>query len=165
MEKLPYSTYPVRCIITGPSECCKSVFLTNLILIGISEDDQIYIYSPSPHQDSYQKLNKCFRNYIPIHIIPSIHNEGDIDIVIDEIVNNKDFEKSDTWKETNESLKELKFPQEYENSSICILDDLIEKEKNDPKVQAMFKLSRHNQFALFITNQDFSELPETYRSV
>ena len=30
MEKFPYPTHPVRCIITGPSECGKSVFLTNL---------------------------------------------------------------------------------------------------------------------------------------
>ena len=32
MEKFPYPTHPVRCISTGPSECCNSVFLTNLIL-------------------------------------------------------------------------------------------------------------------------------------
>ena len=32
MEKFPYPTNPVRCIITGPSESGKSVILTNLIL-------------------------------------------------------------------------------------------------------------------------------------
>ena len=75
-----------------PSECGKSVFLTNLILNFINEYDKIYIYSPSVHQDLYQKLIKCFNNYIPIHIIPNILNQADIDIVIDEIGNNKDFE-------------------------------------------------------------------------
>ena len=56
----------------------------------------MYIYSPSLHQDSYQKLIKCFNNYIPIHIIPNILNEQDIDLVFAELVKNKFFEKSDT---------------------------------------------------------------------
>ena len=139
MEKILYPYHPVRCIITGPSECGKSVFLTNLILNIINEYDKIYIYSPSLHQNLYQKLIKCFSNYIPIQIIPNILNESDIDIVIGEIVNNKDFEKSDTEKETYESIEELKFPQEYDVGGILILDDLNEKEMNDPRVQPMFK--------------------------
>ena len=96
MEKLLHPTHPIRCIITGPSECGKSVFLTNLLLNIINEYDKIYIYSPSLHQDLYQKFIKCFSNFIPIHIIPNILNEVDFDIVIDELVNNKDFENSDT---------------------------------------------------------------------
>ena len=124
MEKFLYPKHPVRCIITGPSECGKSVFLTNLVLNIFKEYDKIYIYSPSLHQDFYQKLIKCFTNCIPIHIIPNILNEEDIDIVIEEKINNKDFEKFDTEIETYESIEELKFPQEYENNSIIILDDL-----------------------------------------
>ena len=69
MEKLLYPSHLVRCIITGPSKCGKSVFLTNLISNIINEYDKIYIYSPSLHQDLYQKLIKCFRNFIPIHLI------------------------------------------------------------------------------------------------
>ena len=45
--------------------------------------------------------------------------------------NIKDFEKSDTEIETYESIEELKFPQEYEDSGITILDGLNEKETND----------------------------------
>ena len=100
MEKILYPTHPVRCIITGPSECGKSVFLTNLILNIINEYDKIYICSPSLHQDLYRKKNKCFTNYIPVHIMPKVLNEEDIDLVTEEIVNNKDFEKSDTEIET-----------------------------------------------------------------
>ena len=55
MDKFLYPTHPVRCIITGPSECGKSVFLTNLIVIIITEFDKIYIYSPSLHQDLNHK--------------------------------------------------------------------------------------------------------------
>ena len=69
-EKFLYPNHPVRCIITGPSNVGKSVFLTNLILNIINEYDKIYIYSPSLHQDLYQKLIKCFSNYIPIKITP-----------------------------------------------------------------------------------------------
>ena len=158
--KYLYPNHPVRCIITGPSECGKSVFLTNLILNIINEYDKIYIYSLGLHQELYQKLIKCFNNYIPIHIIPNILNEEDIDVVIEDKVNNKDFQKSDTEIETYESIEELKFPQEYEYGGIIILDDLNEKEMNDPRVQAMFKRSRHNNSSIFIISQDYYELPK-----
>ena len=123
MEKILYPSHPVRCIITGPSNVGKSVFLTNLKLKKINEYDKIYIYSPSLHQDLYQKIIKCFSIYIPIHIIPIILNVEDIDIVIEEVINNKDFEKSNTEIETYESIEDLKFPQDYENNSIILLDD------------------------------------------
>ena len=88
------------------------MFLTNLILNIINEDDKIYINSPSLHQDVYQKIIKRFSNYIPIHIIQNFLNEEDIDIVIAEIVENKDFEKSDTEIETYESIEELHYLQD-----------------------------------------------------
>ena len=160
MDKILYPTHPIRCIITGPSNVGKTYFLTNIILNIINEYDKIYIYSPSLHQDLYQKLIKCFSNYIPIHIIPNILNEEDIDVVIEEIVNNKDFEKSDTEIQTYESIEELKFPQEYIDRGIIILDDLNEKEMNDPRIQAIFKRSRHNNLSIFIISQDYYELPK-----
>ena len=158
MEKKFYPNHPVRCIITGPSSSGKSVFLTNLILNIINEYDKIYIYSPSVHQDLYQKIIKCFSNYIPIHIITNILNEEDIDVVIEELVDNKDLEKSNTEIETFDNIEELKFPQDYENNIIIILDDLKKKEMDDPRVQAMFKRSRHNNLSIFIINQDYYEL-------
>ena len=158
MEKVLYPFHPCRVIITGPSECGKSYFLTNLCLNIINEHDKIYIYSPSLHQELYQKLIKCFSNYIPIHKIPNILNEEDIDIVIEEIVNNKDFEKSDIEIETFDNIEELKYPQEYEKNSVIILDDLNQKEMDDPRVQAMFKRSRHNNLSIFILSQFYFEL-------
>ena len=150
-----YPNHPVRCIITGLSDCGKSVFLTNLILKIINQYNKIYIYSPSLHQDLYQKLIKCISNYIRNHIIPSFLNEEDIDIVIiDEIDKNKDFEKSDTELETYESIEELKFPQENDDGGIIILDDLNEKEMVDPRAQAVFKRSRQNKLSIFIISQD-----------
>ena len=111
MEKFLYPTHPVRCILTGPSNVGKSVLLTTLILNTINEYDKIYIYSPSLHEDLYQRLNKWFSNYIPINIIPNILNEEDIDIVIEEIVDNKDFQKPKTEIETFDNIKERRFPQ------------------------------------------------------
>ena len=55
----------------------------------------------------------------------------------------------------------MKFPQEYEDVGIIILDDLNEKEKNDPRVQVMFKRSEHNNFSsTFIISQDYYEIPK-----
>ena len=51
MEKILYPLHPARVIITGHSECGKSVFLTNLVSIIIYEYDKIIIYSRSLHQD------------------------------------------------------------------------------------------------------------------
>ena len=83
IDKYLYPTHPVRCLITGPSECGESVFLTNLILNIIKEYDKMYTLTPSPHQDLYQKLIKCFSNYIPINIIPNnINEEDNIDVVV-----------------------------------------------------------------------------------
>ena len=91
MENFLYPNHPIRCIITGPTECGKSVLITNSILIIINEFDEICNYSLGLHQDLYQKLIKCFNNYIPTHVIPKILSEQDIDIVNEEIVNNGDF--------------------------------------------------------------------------
>ena len=118
----------------------------------------MYIYSPSLHQELYQKLIKCFSNYIPIHIISNILNEEDIDLFIEEIINHKDFKKSNIEIETFNNIEELKFPQEYENNSIIILDDLNQKEMDNPRVQAMFKRSRDNSLSIFIISQDYYEL-------
>ena len=81
-------------------------------------------------------------------------------MVIEEIVNNKDFEKSDTAVETYESTEEIKYPQQNDDAGIIILEDLNEKEMNDPRVQAMFERSRHNNLSIFIISRDYYELPK-----
>ena len=157
-DKILYPNHPCRVIITGPSNVGKTYFLTNIILNIINEYDKIYIFSPSIHQELYQRLIKCFSNYIPINIIPNILNEEDIDLLIVELVYNKDFEKSDIEIESFDNIQEMKFPQDYEKNSIIILDDLNQKEMDDPRVQAMFKRSRHNNLSIFIISQDYYEL-------
>ena len=158
MEKILYPKHPCRFIVTGPSNVGKTYFLTNIILNIINEYDKIYIYSPSLHQKLYQKIIKCFSIYIPINIIPNILNEEDLDILIEEIINNKDFQKSDIEMETFDNIENLKYPQEYQDNSIIILDDLNQKEMDDPRVPAMFKRSRHNNLSTFIMSQDYYEL-------
>ena len=106
MDRILYPPHPARKIIRGPSNVGKSVFLTNLILNIRNEYNKVYIYSPSLHRDLYQKIFKCFSTYKPINIIPNILNEEDIDVLIDEIVHNKDFEKSDTEIEIFNSIEE-----------------------------------------------------------
>ena len=55
-------------------------------------------------------------------------------------------------------MEDLKFPQENENNSNIILDNLNQKEMDDPRVQAMFKRSGHNNSSIFIIGQDYYEL-------
>ena len=118
------------------------------------------IYSPSLHQDLYQKIIKRFSKYKPIQIITNILNEEDLDLVIEEIVNDIDSKKTPTEIETYESMEELNYPQGYEDNGINFLDDLNEKEMKDSRVQAMFERSRLNSLSIFIISQDYYELPK-----
>ena len=60
----------------------------------------------------------------------------------------------------------MKFPQEYDDGGIIILDDLNEREMNDSRVQAMFKRSRHKILPIFIISQGYYELPKkTIRAI
>ena len=54
----------------------------------------------------------------------------------------------------------MRFPQEYEDGDFNILDDLNEKEMNDPRVLALFKRSRRNNLSVFIISQEYYELPK-----
>ena len=129
------------------------------MLNNINDYGKKYIYSLSLQQGLHQKIIKCYTNYIPIPILPNVLNEEDIDIVIEEIVNKKDFEKSDCEIETFDCMAELNYPQDKENNSIIILDDLNEKEINNDKLQAMLEHGRHNNLSIFIRSQDYYELP------
>ena len=68
-------------------------------------------------------------NCKPINIIPNILTEEDIDSVIDQIYNDKHFERSGTELDTYESIEEIKYPQEYEDGGIIILDDINGKKR------------------------------------
>ena len=72
------------------------------------------------------------------------------------MVFDKDSEKSETEIETSESMKDLNFPQEsYAHfPNISFLDELNEKDKNDPRFQAKFKRSRHNYISVLTISQD-----------
>ena len=63
---------PVRCVITEPRKCGKSFILTISFLNISKEFDNIYNYSPSLHQDFYQKFIKCVSSYLPTNIKANI---------------------------------------------------------------------------------------------
>ena len=87
MEKFLYPTHPLRCVLTGHSECGKSVFLTNLILNFFNEfDKNIHLFTQSISRFIPKKLINCFSNYIPIHIIPNNVIENAFDIANEERV-------------------------------------------------------------------------------
>ena len=64
-----------------------------------------------------------------VHIFPNILNEEDLDIVIDWLYNIKDFQKSDSEIETYESIEEVKYPWEYDDGDIFLLDDFNERKR------------------------------------
>ena len=73
--------------------------------------------------------------------------------MIDAIVIDKDFEKSDTGIKTYEPIEGLKYSQDYEDGGM-ILHDLNEQEIKKSRVQGMFKRSRHKIASIFIIRQD-----------
>ena len=160
MEKILYPEHPVRCIDTGPSESGKSYFLKNLFSKIVHEIEKFYIYSPSLHQQTYQKLLKCFNNYILINLILNILSEEDIDLVNNEILKDEEFNDSDTEIESYKSIDELKHPQQCDCDQpiVIILDDLNEKEMKDTRVQAKFERFRHINKSIFIIFQVYYEL-------
>ena len=89
------------------------------------------------------------KNIIPITVI-----EEDIDLVIDNIVIDKDFEKWDREIEICRSMQQLNYTQEYEDRGIKILDDLNERWVSHPLIQAKVKRSRHNDLSHFIISQE-----------
>ena len=104
MEKFLYPTHPACCIITEPSECGKSFYLSNLIISIINEIEKIDTYSSSLHQELYRNVSKQFSYYIPIIILPNFLNGEDIDVVIDEILLDEDFQQSGFGIGTNDSI-------------------------------------------------------------
>ena len=72
----------------------QKIFLTILIINIFNVYDKINIYSPSIHQEIYQKLIECFSKFVPINIITTTLIEEDKDVVTDEIFKNKDFQES-----------------------------------------------------------------------
>ena len=76
-------------------------------------------------------------------------NEDDTDWVIDEIVKEKDFEKSNTGIETGDLTEELKNPQDFQDGDEIIPDDLNEGGFFDPRTQALFKRSRHKNLSFW----------------
>ena len=100
MENFLNVNHPAHCIITEPCECGKSFFLTNLFLHTVYEFEILKIHSPTIHQNLYQKLIKYFSKFLPMNNIPNILNDEGLDVVIDEVVRDKDFNKSYTETDT-----------------------------------------------------------------
>ena len=80
-------------------------------------------------------------------------DEEDFDLFIEELIHDRHFGKSSTEIETYESEVELKHSQEYvsDHSIFIILDDIHEKERYDPRAQAMFKRSRHSIISILLS--------------
>ena len=54
----------------------------------------------------------------------------------------------------------MKYPQRNKDGVKIILDGIYGKKKNDPRVQAIIKRSRHNSFCDLIISQGYYETPK-----
>ena len=166
MEKILYPEIPIRCIISGKSNSGKSTLLFKILFNIINEFDKIYIHSPTIHQPNYQKLIKCFQNFLPLNVIDNILQADidleDLDDIIEELVNDEDFITSEIEIEFYDNIDEMKDANEYdsEKHNVIILDDLSKDQLNDKKVQMLFKRGRHNNISVFVISHGFYELPK-----
>ena len=124
-SKILYPEIPVRCIISGKSNSGKSTLLFKILFNIINNFDKIYIYSPTIHQTNYQKLIKCFQNFLPLNVIDNILQADidleDLDDIIEEIVQDEDFVSSEIEFEFYDNLEEMKNAQEYDLTNIILL--------------------------------------------
>ena len=102
-NKFLYLTQPFRLIITGTSEGGKSCFLAKLLLNIIKDLRKNYMFIHRLYITIYNEKNKYFTDFIPINIMENILNEEVLDPMIDEIVNDEKFRKSETELESYES--------------------------------------------------------------
>ena len=85
-----------------------------------------------------------------------------MDIIIEEIVNHENLEKSETEVDIFEAIEELRYPQDFNSDSavVIILNGINQKEIIDSRIQPMFKRSRHNNISVLIFSQEYYELPK-----
>ena len=69
--------------------------------------------------------------------------------------------KNQKQKHTFESSKEIKCTQEYASDQpLVVVSDDLNEEKIDPRIQPMFKLSRHNNIHIFKIGKNYYEIPK-----
>ena len=95
-----------------------------------------------------------FTNFISKNKIQNILNEEDSGLIFEKKAIDQKFGKTETERKTYESMGDLKSPPEIDSDfpTVINLDDSSEKEKSDPRNQAMFKLSRHSNPSIFLTS-------------
>ena len=166
MEKHLYPEKLVGTIISAKSASGKSTLLFKILFNIINEFDKIFIFSPTVHQPSYQKIINCFQISLSLNVINNILKENlsleDLDTYIEEIINDEDFESSNIEYESCENIDELKNAQEYDSDihMVIIFDDLNKKQLEDERVQLLFKRDRHNKISVFVITHGFYELPK-----
>ena len=108
MDKFLYLPHTAKSINTGPSEYGTSCFQTYIVLNIFNDFGEKFSFSPSLQQDFYQNIIKCFDIFSRIKVLCFIVNEKVIDLKIEEISNDENFEVSETIVETYESNEETK---------------------------------------------------------
>ena len=154
MRKFLWPLHSARVVTTGLSEFAKICFVAKKTSNIINDFGKIYISSPSIHQGLYQKILRSFSNFIPVSKIQNILNEEVLGQLVEETVNHQTLDASELELETFESIEGMNYPLDFnrEFSIVFPLDDSIEKQLNDPRLQTLFERSRH-RIRFFFQNQ------------
>ena len=129
MEKHLYAEKHLKTILSGKTDSGISTLLFKILFNIINDFDKIYIFSPTIHQPSYQKIIKCFNSFLLLNVIQNILKDkiplDELDNIIEEFINDGSFEQSHIECESYENIDELKNAQEYESDihNVIIFDD------------------------------------------
>ena len=90
-------------------------------------------------------------NFLPKNKVQNVFNEANLGLTFQKKINNENFEKSETEKETYESIEELKYPKQKNSEYLIVIIsvDINEKEITDLRFQAMFRRSTHGSVSAF----------------
>ena len=109
----------------------------------INDFGELQTFSASLYQNSLPKLFKFWKNSDQQKIPRYLQRNKKLDSLIEELVNDLNFEKSVIEIE-KKSIEELKNPEEYEFSSdysiLVVLNDPNEKEKKSPEIKLSLNL-------------------------
>jgi len=160
--------YPLICVIVGPSGSGKTNLMLNFLMKrGLLDYKDVYIYSKSLNQDTYENLRKYFKEYEnAIEVYYRFSNKPHLVRKLkDEYEKLCDFIRAGvgpTDKIAYFLQDDSKVPNPSEldqtKNHILVLDDVMLE--NQSKMTAYFTRERHGSVSTFYLVQSFYKIPK-----
>ena len=152
-----------RAIICGKSNCGKTYLLFNFLFNHL--DFHNLIICSTSNQKCYEVLEKCFEAQLPINVIKNIFDNHeiieDVDEVINDIVNDEDFEQGEINFQLIKDVAELPSPDDFDRQekTLIFLDDSA-YEKEQSNIEKLFFKGRHANINVIYITQSYYRLPK-----